>query len=162
MKKSSKKALKKQVAATENNNANTNATVGTAHDDLQKVTASINAAIQAVRKANNAQPARRGSKKAKVMALVAKPKGATNEEIQVATKWQAHTIRGFLSIARKNGQQIGVVKRENGEQAYHLAQTHAAATSAAAERRRLSLCNNHAINNRCVSYSISATWPSTR
>ena len=37
------------------------------------------------------------NKKAEVMAMMRRPKGATLAEIMVATGWQKHTVRGFVS-----------------------------------------------------------------
>ena len=53
--------------------------------------------------ASEKKPASRGktdraNKKAEVIALMKRAKGATLAEIIAATKWQAHTIRGFVSI----------------------------------------------------------------
>ena len=42
--------------------------------------------------------AHRASKKAEVIAMLRRSKGATLAEIMAATKWQAHTVRGFISI----------------------------------------------------------------
>jgi hypothetical protein len=64
----------------------------------------------------------RDTKKAKVMEMIARAEGATNQEIQEATEWQAHTIRGFLSIAKKRGANIETIKRADETRAYHLAQ----------------------------------------
>jgi hypothetical protein len=41
--------------------------------------------------------AREGSKKAGVLELLRRSKGATLDEIAKATGWQAHTVRGFIS-----------------------------------------------------------------
>ncbi|MEO5333416.1 MAG: DUF3489 domain-containing protein [Magnetococcus sp. YQC-5] len=41
------------------------------------------------------------TKKAKVIAMLKRPEGATAAQIAEATGWQGHTIRGFLSIAKK-------------------------------------------------------------
>jgi hypothetical protein len=46
------------------------------------------------------------SKGAKIVELIGRSKGATLAEIQKATGWQAHSVRGFLSTAaKKRGQQ---------------------------------------------------------
>jgi hypothetical protein len=34
--------------------------------------------------------------------MIGRPKGATLAEIQKATDWEAHSVRGFLSTAAKN------------------------------------------------------------
>jgi Protein of unknown function (DUF3489) len=45
----------------------------------------------------------RANKKAEVIALMKRTKGATMAEIMAATKWQAHTVRGFVSILGSKG-----------------------------------------------------------
>ena len=44
---------------------------------------------------------RAGTKQAKMIALLRRPKGATVEQISAATGWQHHTIRGAISGALK-------------------------------------------------------------
>ena len=39
----------------------------------------------------------RGSKTAKILALLKRPGGASLQQLQKATGWQAHSVRGFLS-----------------------------------------------------------------
>ena len=61
------------------------------------------------------------SKGAKILALIGRPKGATLEEIQKATDWQAHSIRGFLSTAaKKHGLKIESTKTEAGDRVYQV------------------------------------------
>ena len=49
-------------------------------------------------------------------------KGATLAEIMKATGWQAHTVRGFVSIlGSKGGEKIESSKNEAGERTYHIA-----------------------------------------
>ena len=48
----------------------------------------------------------RANKKAEVIAMMKRSKGATLAEIMAVTKWQAHKVRGFVSIlAAKEGKQ---------------------------------------------------------
>ena len=51
--------------------------------------------------------AERANKKAEVIALMKRAKGATLAEIMKATAWQPHTVRGFVSIlGSKGGEKI--------------------------------------------------------
>jgi Protein of unknown function (DUF3489) len=72
--------------------------------------------------AKEASKPRAESKGAKILALIGRPKGATLAEIQKATDWQAHSVRGFLSTAaKKHGIQIESSKNEAGERCYSIA-----------------------------------------
>jgi hypothetical protein len=58
----------------------------------------------------------RANKKAEVIALMKRAKGATLAEIMAATKWQAHTVRGFVSIlGSKGGEKIESSKNAAGD-----------------------------------------------
>ena len=64
----------------------------------------------------------RANKKADVIALMKCAKGATLAEIMAATKWQAHTVRGFVSIlGSKGGEKIESSKNAAGERTYKIA-----------------------------------------
>jgi len=67
--------------------------------------------------------ARRGTKTAKILALLRRPTGASLPELRKATGWQAHSVRGFLSgaVKKKMGLRIDAVSRDDGERAYHVA-----------------------------------------
>src|ERR1700683_3995776 len=65
----------------------------------------------------------RANKKAEVIALMKRAKGVTLAEIMAATKWQAHTVRGFVSIlGSKGGAQIESSNDAPGERTYKTAQ----------------------------------------
>jgi hypothetical protein len=64
----------------------------------------------------------RANKKAEVIAMMKRAKGATLAEIMAVTKWQAHTVRGFVSIlGSKGGEKIESVKNEAGARIYRIA-----------------------------------------
>jgi hypothetical protein len=69
-----------------------------------------------------AKPAREGSKKAIVIEMLRRPEGATLADIQAATSWQAHSVRGFLSgaLGKKMGLTIESVKTPDGARSYRL------------------------------------------
>jgi Protein of unknown function (DUF3489) len=49
-------------------------------------------------------------------------KGATSAEIMAATGWQAHTVRGFVSLlGSKGGEKIESAKNEADERTYRIA-----------------------------------------
>jgi Protein of unknown function (DUF3489) len=68
-----------------------------------------------------ARTPRAESKGAKILALIGRPKGATLAEIQKATDWQKHSIRGFLSTAaKKHGLKIESTKTDAGDRVYQV------------------------------------------
>jgi hypothetical protein len=68
-----------------------------------------------------AAEARDGSKKAAVLDMMRRAKGATLKEIIAATDWQPHTCRAFISIAgKKLGLKIESSKNEAGDRTYKL------------------------------------------
>jgi Protein of unknown function (DUF3489) len=75
-----------------------------------------------VTKKSAAKPkAERANKKAEVIALMKRAKGATLAEIMTATGWQAHTVRGFVSIlGSKGGEKIESSKNDTGERSYKI------------------------------------------
>jgi hypothetical protein len=63
-----------------------------------------------------------GNKKAEVIAMMKRAKGATLAEIMATTGWQAHTVRGFVSIlGSKGGEKIESSKNAAGERTYKIA-----------------------------------------
>jgi len=76
------------------------------------------------RKGSKTPAARKGTKTAKILALLQRPDGASLKELQKATGWQAHSVRGFISGALKKKMGLGVdftPRDDNGERAYRLA-----------------------------------------
>ena len=64
----------------------------------------------------------RANKKAEVIAMMKRAKGATLAEIIAATDWQPHTVRGFVSIlGSKGGEKIESSKNAAGERTYKIA-----------------------------------------
>jgi hypothetical protein len=61
------------------------------------------------------------NKKAEVIAMMKRAKGETLAEIMGATNWQAHTVRGFVSIlGSKGGEKIESSKNAAGERTYKI------------------------------------------
>jgi hypothetical protein len=64
----------------------------------------------------------RSNKKAEVIAMMKRAKGVTLAEIMSATGWQAHTVRGFVSIlGSKGGEKVESTKSDKGDRTYHIA-----------------------------------------
>ena len=65
------------------------------------------------------QPA---TKSKKIIQLLKRRSGATIAELQKATGWQAHSVRGFLSgtIKKKMGLNVISEKAEDGERQYRI------------------------------------------
>jgi hypothetical protein len=61
------------------------------------------------------------SKKAAVLDLLRRPKGATLAEIMDKMGWQKHTVRGFMAGAmKKAGYTVESFKPEGGERTYRI------------------------------------------
>ena len=63
-----------------------------------------------------------GSKKAIVIRLLERTKGATLEELMRETKWQAHSVRGFISgtLGKRLKLKVESFKTEKGDRAYRV------------------------------------------
>jgi Protein of unknown function (DUF3489) len=73
------------------------------------------------KKASGKSKADRTNKKAEVIAMMKRAKGATLAEIVKATGWQQHTVRGFVSIlGSKGGEKIESSKNAAGERTYKI------------------------------------------
>ena len=66
--------------------------------------------------------ARDGSKTARILELLKRPGGVTSKELQKATGWQPHSVRGFLSgtVGKKMGLTVTSTKGEDGERSYSV------------------------------------------
>src|SRR6267142_945165 len=69
-----------------------------------------------------AHTAHDGSKKADIIRLLERAKGATLEELMEATGWQAHSVRGFISgtLGKKLKLRVESFKTEKGARAYRV------------------------------------------
>ena len=73
-------------------------------------------------RAKEASAPRAESKGAKIIDMIGRAKGATLAEIMKATDWQAHSVRGFISIAaKKHSINIESSKNEAGDRVYKIA-----------------------------------------
>jgi hypothetical protein len=63
----------------------------------------------------------RPSKKAAIVALLARPNGAAISDLTEATAWQAHSVRAALTGLRKEGQELLRAKDAAGVTHYRLA-----------------------------------------
>ena len=65
---------------------------------------------------------RDGSKGARVLALLRRKSGATLDQLEAATEWQTHSVRGFLSgtVRKKLGLELRSSKRDNGQRVYRV------------------------------------------
>ena len=80
------------------------------------------AAKKAAKPERKATAPRAESKGAKILDMIARAKGATLAEIMKATDWQAHSVRGFISIAaKKHSINIESSKNEAGDRVYKIA-----------------------------------------
>jgi hypothetical protein len=81
-----------------------------------------------VKKAQHATPAQkaaapeRGTKTAKILALLKRPGGASLQQLRKATGWQAHSVRGFLSgtLKKRMGLRVTSTKPQDGERTYRI------------------------------------------
>ena len=66
--------------------------------------------------------ARDGSKKADIIRLLERAKGATLAELMTATGWQAHSVRGFISgtLGKRLKMKIDSFRTEKGDRAYRV------------------------------------------
>jgi uncharacterized protein DUF3489 len=72
--------------------------------------------------AKKAAPPERGTKTAKILALLKRPAGASLQQLRKATGWQAHSVRGFLSgtLKKKMGLRVTSTKVPDGDRTYRI------------------------------------------
>jgi Protein of unknown function (DUF3489) len=78
---------------------------------------------------------RANSKQARVLALLARPSGATIASVMRSTGWQPHTVRGFLAavVRKKLGLKLESEKTD-GERVYRIVAGKTSTDSAAVPR----------------------------
>lgn len=62
----------------------------------------------------------KGTKSERIIEMLRKAQGASIAELQKATGWQAHSIRGALSTFRKSGTAIRLCRHDDGPSTYHV------------------------------------------
>ncbi len=79
-------------------------------------------AESAQRREERPQALATASKAAKILDLLKRPGGATSKELQKASGWQPHSVRGFLSgtVGKKMGLTVTSTKGDDGERSYSL------------------------------------------
>ena len=81
-----------------------------------KLKAGIRSAVGQQHRSSTPQTGRAGSKKARIIAMLRAPSGATIDAMVHATGWQQHSVRGFLAgvIRKKLGLNLVSAAAENG------------------------------------------------
>lgn len=76
---------------------------------------------------NAPTPAVKTNKTEQCLALLTAPDGATIDELQAATGWQAHSVRGFLAgtVKKKLGMKLDSKRGEDGVRRYFARKTEA-------------------------------------
>ena len=63
----------------------------------------------------------KSSKLSTILKLISRPSGATIEQLQKVTSWQAHSVRAAITGLRKKGHEIEREKNAKGQTTYCLA-----------------------------------------
>jgi len=76
-------------------------------------------AAPTARRSSQGHTARKGTKTEKILALLRQPSGATLAALMRATRWQAHSVRGFLSgqVGKKMACKVKSFQRD-GQRVY--------------------------------------------
>ena len=67
------------------------------------------------------EPIVRPTKAEAILAMLKRPEGATSKQIEDATGWQPHSVRGFLGTLRKNGTEVTSTKEPKQPTIYRIA-----------------------------------------
>jgi len=105
-----------------------NKSAAPASTDSKPVPAKRRTKLSARSRGTGAKPARpsssprRGSKTAKILTLLKRSSGASLRQLQKATDWQAHSVRGFLSgaVKKKMGLRVVSTKLADGTRTYRV------------------------------------------
>jgi hypothetical protein len=89
----------------------------------QVLEADVAAAEATFTPAETPRRTRENTKQARVIAMLRRPEGATIAQIQAATRWQAHTVRGHFagSLRKKLGLNLVSEKVQGQDRVYRLA-----------------------------------------
>jgi len=114
---------KTSVSASETRAANPARTEAKTLPSCKRKVAKVEPVKATAQRSATTATARRGSKKAKILTLLKRPGGASLDQLQKATGWQAHSVRGFLSGELKKRMGLGVhsTKHSDGVRTYRLA-----------------------------------------
>ncbi len=114
-----KPATKPRVAAHRAHVAPSKARSGKKATPAKKANKGATSAKSPKKKAAGPRPA---SKAAQVLNLLKRSGGASMKELQKATGWQAHSVRGFLSgtLGKKMALTVTSTKTENEERRYSV------------------------------------------
>ncbi len=91
-------------------------------DDMHLAEAGSNGTLVAESGQRIFNTVRNGSKKADIIRLMERAKGATLEELMEATGWQAHSVRGFISgtLGKKLKMKIDSFRTDKGARTYRV------------------------------------------